>query len=100
MVEPTENENHNKGQTYFLRPCYMDKSKSKNEEESDDEESDEDGSDYEECRSSYKEKCDDRNEVISPEKKEHVSVKENHFLVFRFEDEEPILAEKEEWEKE
>ncbi|TMW84496.1 hypothetical protein EJD97_025057 [Solanum chilense] len=48
MVERAESENHNKGQTYFFRPHYMDKSKSKNEEEYNDEE----GSDYEECKCS------------------------------------------------
>ncbi|WMV43461.1 hypothetical protein MTR67_036846 [Solanum verrucosum] len=42
----------------------------------------------------------DRNEVIPPEEKEHVSVKETLPLVFRFEDEEPLPPEKEEWEKE
>ncbi|KAG5592708.1 hypothetical protein H5410_043222 [Solanum commersonii] len=43
---------------------------------------------------------DDRNEVIHPEEKEHVYVKETLPLVFRFEDEEPLPPEKEEWEKE
>uniref|UniRef100_A0A3Q7HLW8 Uncharacterized protein n=1 Tax=Solanum lycopersicum TaxID=4081 RepID=A0A3Q7HLW8_SOLLC len=100
MVEPTESENHSKGQTYFLRPRYINKSKNKNEDKSDDEELDKEGSDYEECKFSYKEECDDRNEVIFLEEKEHIFIKENLFLVFRFEEEEPILAEKEEWEKE
>ncbi|KAH0645779.1 hypothetical protein KY290_034581 [Solanum tuberosum] len=98
-----ESENHNKGRTYFLRPRSMDKSKNKNdeesdEEESDDEESDEEESDYEECKSSYKEDCDDHNKLTPPEEKEHVSVKETLPLVFRFEDEEPLPPRKEEWE--
>ena len=96
MVELTESENNNKGQTYFLRPHCMEKSKSKNEEESDDEESDEEGSDYKECKCSQ---CYDRNEIISSEEKEHISFKETLSLVFRFDYEEPILPEKEECEK-
>ncbi|KAH0672349.1 hypothetical protein KY290_024586 [Solanum tuberosum] len=100
-----EDENHNKGQTYLLRPRSLNKSKSKNdeesdEEESDDEESDEEGSDYGECKSSYKEDCDDHNKLTHPEVKEHVSVKETLPLIFRFKDEEPLPPEKEEWEKE
>ncbi|KAH0672687.1 hypothetical protein KY290_024917 [Solanum tuberosum] len=83
----------------------MDKSKNKNDEESNKEEfvkeeSDTEGSYYEECKSLYKEDCDDHNNLTPPEEKERVSVKQTLPLIFRFEDEEPLPLEKEEWEKE
>nr|XP_010325684.1 SNF2 domain-containing protein CLASSY 4-like [Solanum lycopersicum] len=92
MKDPAETENQNKGRTYFLRPRYMDRSKSMNEESSDDEDSDEEGSDHEDC--------DDQNKLSPPEEKEHVPVKETIPLVFRFEDEDPVPPVKEEYEKE
>ncbi|KAK4364511.1 hypothetical protein RND71_015869 [Anisodus tanguticus] len=43
--------------------------------------------------------ADDNDKLTSPEEKEPVPVKETLPLVFRFEDEEPLPLEKEEWEK-
>ncbi|KAG5604986.1 hypothetical protein H5410_026478 [Solanum commersonii] len=48
------------------------------------------GSDYGECKSSYKEDCDDHNKLTPPVEKEHVFVKETLSLIFRFDDEEPL----------